>query len=67
MSLVHKLSALIRIRFLRENPGATESDAKMFALGYITQFIDNNIGDGLENMLIHRIDSVTRSMNKNCV
>lgn len=44
MSLVYKLSELIRIRFLRENPGAAESDATMFALGYITQFIDNNIG-----------------------
>ena len=67
MSLVHKLSELVRIRFLRENPEASYSDASTFALGYITQFIDNNIGDGLENMLIHRIDSVTRSMNKNCV
>ena len=67
MSLVYKLSELVRIRILSENPGAPESNATMFALGYITQFIDNNIGDGLENMLIHRIDSVTRSMNKNYV
>lgn len=67
MSLVYKLSKLIRIRFLRDNPGASESDAVAFALGYITQFIDDNIGDGLENMLIRRIDRVTRSMNKNCV
>lgn len=67
MSLVYKLSELIRIRFLRENPDATESDAVAFALGYVVQFVDSNIGDGLENMLIHRIDSVTRSMNKNCV
>ena len=67
MSLVYKLSELVRIRFLRENPEASESNATTFALGYITQFIDSNNGDGLENMLIHRIDSVTRSMNKNCV
>ena len=44
MSLVYKLSELVRIRFLQENPGAPESNATMFALGYITQFIDNNIG-----------------------
>lgn len=67
MSLVYKLSELVRIRYLKENPDASESDAVAFALGYVTQFIDNNIGEGLENMLIHRIDSVTRSMNKNCV
>ena len=65
MSLVYKLSELIRIRFLRENPDATEYHATMFVLGYITQFIDNNIGDGLENKLIQRIDTVMRSMNKN--
>ena len=67
MSLVYKLSELIRIRFLRENPDATEYHATMFVLGYITQFIDNNIGDGLEYELIQRIDTVMRSLNKNCV
>lgn len=67
MSLVYKLSELIRIRFLRENSDASESDAVTFALGYVVQFVDNNIGDELENMLVHRINSVTRSMNKNCV
>ena len=67
MSLVYKLSELIRIRFLQENPGAPEYRATMFVLGYITQFIDNNIGDGLENKLIQRIDTVMRSMNKNYV
>ena len=66
MTLVYKLSELIRIRFLRENPDATEYHATMFVLGYITQFIDNNIGDGLKNKLIQRIDTVMRSMNKNC-
>ena len=65
MSLVYKLSELIRIRFLRENPGAPESDAKMFALGYITQFIDNNIGKDqeLQNVLIDRIIKIEIELN----
>ena len=65
MSLVYKLSELIRIRFLRENPGAPESDATMFALGYITQFIDNNIGKDqvLQNALIKRIATIEKELN----
>ena len=65
MSLVYKLSELIRIRFLRENPDATESHATMFALGYITQFIDNNIGkdQDLQNVLIKRIATIEKELN----
>ena len=65
MSLVYKLSELIRIRFLRENPGAPESDATMFVLGYITQFIDNNIGKDqeLQNALIKRIATIEKELN----
>ena len=65
MSLVYKLSELIRIRFLRENPGAPESNATMFALGYITQFIDNNIGKDqkLQNVLINRISKIEKELN----
>ncbi len=65
MSLVFKLSELIRIRFLRENPDAPESDATMFALGYITQFIDNNIGKDqeLQNVLIKRIAKIEKELN----
>ena len=65
MSLVYKLSELIRIRFLRENPGAPESDATMFVLGYITTFIDNNIGKDqvLQNALIKRIATIEKELN----
>lgn len=65
MTLVYKLSELIRIRFLRENPGAAESDATMFTLGYITQFIDNNIGKDqeLQNVLIRRITKIEKALN----
>ena len=65
MTLVYKLSELIRIRFLRENPDAPESDATMFALGYITQFIDNNIGKDqeLQNALIKRIATIEKELN----
>lgn len=65
MSLVYKLSELIRIRFLRENPDAPESDATMFVLGYITQFIDNNIGKDqeLQNALIKRIAKIEKELN----
>lgn len=65
MSLVYKLSELIRIRFLRENPDAPESDATMFVLSYITQFIDNNIGKDLElqNVLIKRIAKIEKELN----
>ena len=65
MSLVYKLSELIRIRFLRENPGAPESDATMFALGYITQFFDNKIGKDqeLQKALIKRIATIEKELN----
>ena len=65
MSLVFKLSELIRIRFLRENPDASESDATMFTLGYITQFIDNNIGKDqeLQNVLVKRITKIKKELN----
>lgn len=65
MTLVYKLSELIRIRFLRENPDASESDATMFALGYITQFIDNNIGkeQELQNVLVKRITKIKKELN----
>lgn len=65
MSLIYKLSKLIRIRFLRENPGAPESDATMFVLGYITQFIDNNIGKDqeLQNVLVKRIAKIEKELN----
>ena len=65
MSLVYKLSELIRIRFLRENPDAPESYATMFALGHITQFIDNNIGKDqeLQNVLIDRIIKIELELN----
>ena len=65
MSLVFKLSELIRIRFLRENPDAPESDATMFALSYITQFIDNNIGkeQDLQTVLINRIIKIKKELN----
>ena len=65
MSLVFKLSELVRIRFLRENPDAPESDATMFALGYITQFIDNNIGKDqeLQNVLVKRITKIKKDLN----
>lgn len=65
MFLVYKLSELIRIRFLRENPGAPESDATRFVLGYITLFIDNNIGKDqeLQNALIKRIAKIEKELN----
>jgi hypothetical protein len=65
MSLVFKLSELIRIRFLRENPDAPESDATMFVLSYITQFIDNNIGKDqeLQNVLVKRITKIKKELN----
>ena len=65
MSLVYKLSELIRIRFFRENPDATEYHATMFVLGYITQFIDNNIGKDqeLQNALIRRIATIEKELN----
>ena len=65
MSLVHKLSELIRIRFLRENPGAPESDATLFVLGYIMNFIDSNIGKDqeLQNVLIDRIIKIEIELN----
>ena len=65
MSLVYKLSELIRIRFLRENPGASDSDATMFVLGYIIQFIDNNIGKDqkLKIVLINRISKIEKELN----
>ena len=51
--------------FLRENPDAPESDATMFALGYITQFIDNNIGKDqeLQNVLVKRITKIKKELN----
>ena len=65
MSLVFKLSELIRIRFLRENPDASESDATLFALGYITHFIDKNIGKDqeLQNVLVKRITKIKKELN----
>lgn len=65
MRLVWKLSELVRIRFLRENPGAPESGATMFVLGYITQFIDRNIGKDqeLQNALIKRIAKIEKELN----
>ena len=65
MSLVYKLSKLIRIRFLRENPGSPDSDATLFVLGYITQFIDSNIGKDqeLQNALIKRIATIEKELN----
>lgn len=65
MSLVYKLSELIRIRFLRENPGSPDSDATLFVLGYITQFIDSNIGKDqeLQNALIKRIATIEKELN----
>ena len=65
MTLVYKLSELVRIRYLRENPGSPESDAMMFALGYITQFIDSNIGKDqeLQNALIKRIATIEKELN----
>lgn len=65
MSLVWELSKLVRIRFLRENPGAPESDATMFVLGYITQFIDRNIGKDqeLQNALIKRIAKIEKELD----
>lgn len=65
MTIVYKLSELIRIRFLRENPDAPESDATLFVLGYITQFIDSNIGKDqeLQNALIKRIAKIEKELN----
>ena len=65
MTLVYKLSELVRIRFLRENPDASESDATRFALGYITLFIDNNIGKDqeLQNVLVKRITKIKKELN----
>ena len=65
MSLVYKLSELIRIRFLRENPGASDSDAPTFVLGYITKFIDINIGKDqeLQIVLINRISKIEKELN----
>ena len=65
MSLVYKLSKLIRIRFLRENPGSPDSDATLFVLGYNTQFIDSNIGKDqeLQNALIKRIATIEKELN----
>ena len=65
MTLVYKLSELIRIRFLRENPDASESDATRFALSYITLFIDNNIGKDqeLQNVLVKRITKIKKDLN----
>ena len=65
MSLAYKLSELIRNRFLRENPDAPESDATMFALSYITQFIDNNIGkeQDLQTVLTNRIIKIKKELN----
>ena len=65
MSLVYKLSELVRIRFLRDNPGSPDSDATLFVLGYITQFIDNNIGKDqeLQNVLIDRIIKIEIEYN----
>ena len=65
MSLVYKLSELIRIRFLRENPGSSESDATMFVLSYIIHFTDINIGKDqvLQNALIKRIATIEKELN----
>ena len=65
MSLVYKLSELVRIRFLRENPEASYSDASTFVLGYITKFIDINIGKDqeLQNALIKRIATIEKELN----
>ena len=65
MSLVYKLSELVRIRYLRENPGSPESDATMFVLGYILQFVDNNIGKDhdTQNALIRRIAKIEKELN----
>lgn len=65
MSLVYKLSELVRIRFLRDNPGSPDSDATLFVLGYITQFIDSNIGKDqeLQNALIKRIATIEKELN----
>ena len=60
--MLYKLSELLRIRYLRENPGCAESDATMFTLGYITQFVDNNINNDLEGKINARIEKVIRSM-----
>ena len=65
MTLVYKLSELVRIRFLRENPGSPDYDATLFVLGYITQFIDSNIGKDqeLQNALIKRIATIEKELN----
>lgn len=64
MSLFYKLSELIRIRFLRENPSSADV-APLFVLGYMTQFIDSNIGKDqeLQNALIKRIATIEKELN----
>ena len=64
MSLVYKLSELVRIRFLRDNPDSSYSDASMFVLGYITKFIDINIGKDqeLQIVLINRISKIEKEL-----
>lgn len=65
MSLVYKLSELVRIRYLRENPDSSYSDASTFVLGYIIHFTDNNIGKdrALQKALIKRIATIEKELN----
>ena len=54
---------LVVKRYLRENPGDTVANAFIFALSYVSFFVDRHMGENYQTDLDRRISKIKKELN----